>query len=66
MGNILIFGMRFDCNIILSFEFKTLSEKEYYLQHFKSIKGQTLLYSSKYHPKKEFLEFYLDVIFDKF
>ena len=57
--------MRFDCNIILSFEFKTLSEKEYYHQHFKSIEGQTLLSPSKYHPKKEFLEFHLDTIFEK-
>lgn len=52
--------------IIISYKFNNFVSKEYYQQHFKSIEGQTLIYRSKYHPKKEFLKFHLDFIFDKF
>ena len=61
-----LIGINKDSRIILSSKLKTYSTKEYYHQHFKSIEGQTLLSPSKYHPKKEFLEFHLDFIFDKF
>lgn len=61
-----LIGINIDNKIILSSKLKTYATKEYYLQHFKSIEGQTLLSPSKYHPKKEFLEFHLDFIFDKF
>lgn len=60
-----LIGINNNNKIILSSKLKTYATKEYYQQHFKSIEGQTLLSPSKYHPKKEFLEFHLDTIFDK-
>lgn len=58
-------GITENFEILLCSELKRKSKRDYYLKHFDLLLGAKLKAPSKYLPKKEFLEFHMDVIFRK-
>ena len=51
--------------MILSNVLKKKKETSFYQSHFASIENQRIIDGIKYLPRKEFLEYHLDTIFEK-
>ncbi|MDP1815118.1 MAG: HNH endonuclease [Leadbetterella sp.] len=58
-------GIDLNYNILISDKLKKNSKKEYYKSEFEKYEGLKLNSPSKYFPKKEFVEYHLDTIFNK-
>jgi putative restriction endonuclease len=58
-------GINEKFEILISAELKKKQKKEYYLQYFNLLIGKKIILPKKYYPKKEFLEFHMDVVFRK-
>jgi putative restriction endonuclease len=58
-----LIGINLNYEIVLSKEIK--SKTDYYLSHFANVEKQKINTPNKYLPKKEFLEYHLDTIFQK-
>lgn len=58
-------GVNKKFEILISTELKRKNKREYYLQQFHFLTGKKILLPKKYLPKKEFLDFHLDVVFRK-
>ncbi len=58
-------GIDLNYNILISDKLKKHSKKEYYKMEFEKYEGLKLNSPSKYFPKKEFVEYHLDTIFNK-
>lgn len=58
-------GIDLNYNILISDKLKKNSKKEYYKTEFEKYEGLKLSSPSKYFPKKEFVEYHLDTIFNK-
>lgn len=57
-------GMRYEIRIASRLQRK--STYDYYHKYFKHLEKQTLAVPQKYLPKKEFIQYHLDFVFDKF
>ncbi len=60
-----LIGINTKHEIILSNELKMKKNTEFYLNHFAIIENQKISEPSSYYPRKEFLEYHLDSIFEK-
>jgi putative restriction endonuclease len=58
-------GIDLNYVILISDKLKKHSKKEYYKLEFEKYEGHKLNAPSKYFPKKEFIEYHLDTIFNK-
>lgn len=58
-------GINSNYQIIISEELKKKEVKEYYNEHFLKIEKQRISNPLAYQPKKEFLEFHMDTIFNR-
>ncbi len=58
-----LIGLKLDYSIIISKKLKHNITKSYYQHYFSSLENKTISLPPKYHPKKEFIEFHLDSIF---
>lgn len=58
-------GLDKDYKVMLSSTLKNKKHTEYYAKYFAPIENTSIITPIKYHPKKEFLEYHLDTIFDK-
>ena len=52
-------------HILISEKLKKKKEADYYGKFFAPIENQLIISPQKYFPKKEFIQFHLDEIFDK-
>ena len=60
-----LIGVNSSYQVILSNSLKKKKETSFYQNHFVSIENQRIVDGIKYLPRKEFLEFHLDTIFEK-
>ena len=60
-----LIGISTNHEVILSNELKKRKDAQYYSTHFSIIEKQKILAPLGYLPRKEFLEYHLDTIFDK-
>lgn len=60
-----LIGVNSNYEIIISTELKKKKETKFYSNHFASIENIKIAEPLKYLPRKEFLEFHLDTIFQK-
>lgn len=60
-----LIGVNTNHEIIFSDTIKKKKETEFFNTYFKSIENQKILVAQKYAPRKDFLEFHLDTIFNK-
>lgn len=60
-----IIGINTNHKIIFSDSIKKKNQTEYYHKYFAPIENQKINTAKKYSPRKEFLEFHLDTIFNK-
>lgn len=60
-----LIGINQNYQVILSASLKKKKETSFYKNHFASIENLKITDPIKYLPRKEFLEFHLDTIFDK-
>jgi len=58
-------GINLKFEVLLSKEFKKKQTQAYYQKHFASIAGTQIILPKKYLPKKDFLQYHLDKIFEK-
>ena len=59
-------GINEKFEILLSSVLKKKHKEQYHSKYFASLIGTKIILPKKYHPKKEFLQFHMDKIFDKF
>jgi len=60
-----LIGLSTDYKILISKDLKKNINKNYYAQYFGILKNHKFNLPAKYYPKKEFIEFHLDIIFRK-
>lgn len=60
-----LIGININHEIIFSDTIKKKKENEFYSRYFASIEHQKIMVAQKYLPRKEFLEYHLDTIFNK-
>ena len=60
-----LIGINTNHEIIFSETIKKKKETEFYNKYFSSIENQKIMVAQKYLPRKEFLEYHLDTIFNK-
>jgi len=60
-----LIGINHNYKIILSATIKNKKETSFYKNHFAPIENQRIADAITYFPRKEFLEYHLDTIFDK-
>ena len=60
-----LIGINTNHEIIFSDSIKRKKETEFYNKYFSSIENQKIITAQKYLPRKEFLEYHLDTIFNK-
>lgn len=60
-----LIGLNLDYSIIISEKLKQNISKSYYQQYFSHLEKSKLLIPQKYLPKTEFLQYHLDVVFEK-
>lgn len=60
-----LIGINRNFQVILSASLKKKKETSFYQNHFASIENLKITHPIKYLPRKEFLEYHLDTIFDK-
>lgn len=58
-------GLDNNYSIIISRKLKQNIGKPYYQQYFSHLENKLISLPSKYHPKKDFIEFHLDTIFQR-
>lgn len=58
-------GVSTDHKIILAEKLKKRKKEVYFQEHFGRLEGVEIRSPSKFFPRKEFLEYHLDIIFDK-
>lgn len=58
-----LIGFRTDYSVIVSETLKRKKDSSYYHQYFSPLEKKTLDLPSRYWPRKEFLEFHLDTVF---
>lgn len=58
-----LIGLKFDYTIIISEKLKLNTAKPYYRKYFTHLENQKINLPPKYYPKKEFIEYHLDTIF---
>lgn len=56
-------GINSDFEIVLSPVLKEKQTLDYHIKHFTGLHGIKITLPHKYHPKKEFLEYHMDMIF---
>jgi len=61
-----LIGINTNHEIVFSDLLKKKKETEFYNIYFSSLEKQKIIVAQKYLPKKEFLEFHLDTIFNKY
>ena len=61
-----LIGINTSHEVILSNELKKKKDASYFSKHFANIEKQKITIPLGYLPRKEFLEYHLDTIFDKF
>lgn len=59
-----LIGIKPDYSVILSTKIKAQSAESFYDKHFSFISGCQIIAPERYKPRKEFLEFHLDTIFE--
>lgn len=60
-----LFGLNFDYSIIVSEKLKQNVAKPYYEQYFSHLEKIKIFLPPKYYPKKDFIEFHMDTIFQR-
>ncbi|TRX36639.1 HNH endonuclease [Flavobacterium restrictum] len=60
-----LIGISPNYQVVLSCAIKSKKDTAFYSNHFGSIENQKIVAAIKYLPRKEFLEYHLDTIFDK-
>ena len=60
-----LIGINTNHEIIFSDSIKKKKETEFYNRYFSSIENEKIIVAQKYLPRKEFLEYHLDTIFNK-
>ncbi|CAD0001629.1 HNH endonuclease [Flavobacterium salmonis] len=60
-----IIGIKTNHEIIFSDKIRNKRETEFYSKYFTPIENQKIIVAQKYLPRKEFLEYHLDTIFNK-
>ncbi|EJL65903.1 HNH endonuclease [Flavobacterium sp. CF136] len=60
-----LIGINTNHEIIFSDKIKKKKDTEFYSKYFTSIENQKIIVAQKYSPRKEFLEYHLDTIFNK-
>lgn len=60
-----LIGLNLDYTLLVSKKLKSNSDKSYYQTFFSCLEHKEISLPPKYHPKKEFLQYHLDVVFDK-
>jgi putative restriction endonuclease len=60
-----LIGINTNHEIIFSDSIKKKKETEFYNQYFSSLENKKIIVAQKYLPRKEFLEYHLDTIFNK-
>ncbi len=60
-----LIGINTNYQIIISKDLKSKKETDFYTKHFASIENQKITEPLNYFPRKEFLEYHLDTIFEK-
>jgi len=60
-----LIGLNFDYSIIISERIKENSLKPYYQQYFAHLVNKKISLPPKYYPKKDFIQFHLDTIFQR-
>jgi Predicted restriction endonuclease len=60
-----LIGINESYKILISSELKQRQDTDFYNKHFASIDGQRIELPKKFKPRKEFLQFHLDTIFEK-
>ena len=60
-----LIGINTNHKIIFSDKIKKKKDTEFYSKYFTSIENQKIIVAQKYLPRKEFLEYHLDIIFNK-
>lgn len=60
-----LIGINTNHEIIFSDKIKKKKDTEFYSKYFTSIENQKIIVAQKYLPRKEFLEYHLDTIFNK-
>ena len=60
-----LIGINTNHEIIFSDTIKKKKETEFFNKYFTSIENQKIIVAQKYSPRKEFLEYHLDTIFNK-
>ena len=58
-------GINSKFEILVSGHLKKKVHADYYTKHFSVLQGTSINLPAKYYPKKEFLEFHLDEIFER-
>lgn len=58
-----LIGLNLDYKIIVSDKLKQNIAKPYYQQYFSHLENKAIILPRKYYPKKDFIEFHLDSIF---
>jgi putative restriction endonuclease len=58
-----LIGLNFDYSILISERIKQNSSKTYYQQYFAHLENKKINLPPKYYPKKDFIQFHLDSIF---
>lgn len=60
-----LIGISTNYKVLISKKITEHSKKSYYRAYFSELRGAKLNQPEKYYPKKDFLEYHLDVIFEK-
>ncbi len=60
-----LIGINLNHEIILSKDLKTKKGTSFYSQHFEPIENKKITEAISYFPKKEFLQYHLDTVFEK-
>ncbi len=60
-----LIGIDLNYEIILSKDLKAKKDTSFYNQHFAPIKNKKIIEAISYLPRKEFLQYHLDVVFEK-
>lgn len=60
-----LIGINEEYKILLSEKLKKRKEEKYFGQYFAFIENQSLMLPQKYLPRKEFIQYHLDVVFEK-
>ncbi len=60
-----LIGISVRYEILLSNELLSKEDQNYYAKYFGHLKGNKIMLPPKYYPRKEFLEYHLDTIFQK-